>query len=100
MMAMIESVAITATIVRLELACGSIGSEKRTKPYVPIFSRTPAKITEPAVGASVCASGSQVWNGNIGTLMANAKNNPQKSHRCSARGKLGVAESSVRMSNV
>src|SRR5437667_12795011 len=36
-------------------------------------------MTEPAVGASVCASGSQVWNGNIGTLMANAKKKPQKS---------------------
>ena len=49
---------------------GKNGSEKRMKPYVPIFSRTPARITEPAVGASTCASGSQVWNGNIGTLMA------------------------------
>ena len=29
-------------------------------------------MTEPAVGASVCASGSHVWNGNIGTLTANA----------------------------
>ena len=32
------------------------------------------------MGASVCASGSQVWNGNIGTLMAKAKKNPQNSH--------------------
>ena len=29
-------------------------------------------MTEPAVGASVWASGSHVWNGNIGTLIANA----------------------------
>ena len=36
---------------------------------------TPARITEPAVGASVCASGSHVWNGNIGTLIANARKN-------------------------
>ncbi|OQB86762.1 MAG: hypothetical protein BWX86_02782 [Verrucomicrobia bacterium ADurb.Bin122] len=28
-------------------------------------------MTEPAVGASTCAAGSQVWNGNIGTLIAN-----------------------------
>ena len=28
-------------------------------------------MTEPAVGASTWASGSQVWKGNIGTLMAN-----------------------------
>ena len=52
---------------------GKKGSEKRMKPYVPIFSKTPARITEPAVGASTCASGSHVWNGNIGTLMAKAK---------------------------
>src|SRR5882762_2338711 len=50
---------------------GKNGSEKRTKPYVPIFSRTPARMTEPAVGASVWASGSHVWRGNIGTLIAN-----------------------------
>ncbi len=30
-------------------------------------------MTEPAVGASTWASGSQVWNGNIGTLMAKAR---------------------------
>ena len=33
---------------------------------------TAARITEAAVGASTCASGSQVWNGNIGTLTAKA----------------------------
>ena len=40
------------------------------KPYVPIFSMTPASSTEPIVGASVWASGSHVWNGHIGTLTA------------------------------
>src|SRR5207244_8613937 len=54
-------------------------SDLRINPYVPIFSSTPARMTEPAVGASVCASGNQVWNGNIGTLMAKAKKKPQKS---------------------
>jgi len=38
---------------------------------VPIFSSTPARITLPVVGASTCASGSQVCSGTIGTLMAN-----------------------------
>ncbi len=33
---------------------------------------------EPAVGASTCASGSQVWNGNIGSLMAKASPNARK----------------------
>jgi hypothetical protein len=31
----------------------------------------PARITEPAVGASTWASGSQVWTGHIGILTAN-----------------------------
>ena len=39
---------------------------------MPIFSMTPARMIEPAVGASVWASGSHVCSGNIGTLMANA----------------------------
>ena len=37
-----------------------------------------ARITEPSVGASVWASGNQVWNGNIGTLMAKPRNMPPK----------------------
>ena len=42
------------------VASGNMGTENRKNPYVPIFKRTPARITEPAVGASVCASGNQV----------------------------------------
>ena len=53
---------------------------KRRKPKVPIFNMIPAKITDPAVGAWTCASGSHVWNGNIGTFTANAKSNARKSH--------------------
>src|SRR5205823_13099268 len=44
-----------------------------------------ARITEPTVGASVWASGSQVWNGNIGTLMAKPMNRPPKIHSCVLR---------------
>ena len=40
---------------------------------------TPASTTEPAVGASVCTSGSHVWNGNSGALIANAIMKPRKS---------------------
>src|SRR5437867_1459050 len=63
MMPMIESTARICTMVTLTDALGTSGKEKRMNPYVPIFSRTLARITEPAVGASTCASGSQVWNG-------------------------------------
>jgi hypothetical protein len=40
---------------------------------VPIFSRIPASSTEPTVGASVWASGSQVCSGHTGTLTANPR---------------------------
>ena len=62
------------------LICGNSGRLNRTSPYVPIFNRTPARRTDPAVGASTCASGSHVWNGKRGTLMANARKNARKSH--------------------
>jgi hypothetical protein len=52
-------------------------------PYVPIFSSTPARITDPAVGACTCACGSQVWKGKMGTLMANASAKAKKSSPCS-----------------
>ena len=42
---------------------------------------TPARITDPAVGASVWASGSQVWTGNSGVLMAKAMAKARKIHR-------------------
>src|SRR5580698_6159833 len=82
------------------VASGNIGTENLKNPYVPIFSKTPARITEPAVGASVCASGSQVWNGNIGTLMANAKKKPQNRYTCKAVENCGTTPSSVGMSKV
>ena len=52
----------------------------RSIPYVPIFNKTPASSTDPAVGASTCASGSHVCRGNKGTFTANATKNPRKSH--------------------
>src|SRR5512140_1343203 len=67
-------------------APGQIGRENRTKPYVPILRRTPARITEPAVGASTWASGSQVWKGNIGTLIAKPRKKAQKSQSCRSGG--------------
>src|SRR6202049_2335861 len=83
-----------------DTTAGKKGSEKRTNPYVPIFSKTPARMTEPAVGASVCASGSQVWNGNIGTLIANAKKKAQNRSTCVCASNCGNDASSVGMSKV
>ncbi len=44
-------------------------------------------MTEPAVGASVWASGSHVWNGNIGTLIAKPRKNAKKSQIWSSTGR-------------
>src|SRR6478672_2289783 len=71
-------------------ASGRIGRLKRMNPYVPIFRRTAARITEPAVGASVCASGNQVWNGNIGTLIAKPRKNARKIHHCRSYGRYSL----------
>jgi len=77
---MIPIVASTRSIgAKKTLASGNSGSEKRRNPYVPIFSSTPARITEPAVGASVWASGSQVCSGKSGTLTAKAAKNARNS---------------------
>jgi hypothetical protein len=72
-------------------AFGRIGMAMRMKPYVPSFSRMAARITEPTVGASVWASGSQVWNGNIGTLMAKPMNRPAKISDAVAVGSWAAA---------
>ena len=41
-----------------------------------------ARMTEPPVGASTCASGSQVCTGHIGTLTANATRKAMKTRIC------------------
>ena len=60
-------------------ALGKNGTTNRSRPYVPILSSTPASTTEPPVGAWVWASGSHVWSGNSGTLIANANPNSPNS---------------------
>ena len=58
MMPMIASTAMYGA--KKTAASGNSGKAKRISPYVPILSSTPARMIEPAVGASTCASGSQV----------------------------------------
>ena len=60
---------------------------KRSKPYPPNFNNKLAKITEPIVGASTCASGNQIWNGNIGTLTANGIKKNIHNKICSSESK-------------
>jgi len=52
-----------------------------------------------AVGASTWASGSQVWNGNTGTLIANPRNSARKTIIWNL-GANGCAALRVTMSNV
>ncbi len=52
----------------------NIPTDMRSSPYPPIFNSTPASMMLTAVGASVWASGSQLWNGHSGILTANAVN--------------------------
>src|ERR1700716_4377729 len=67
-------------------AIGNIGSEKRRKPYPPICKRIAAGITEPAGGASTCASGSQVCTGHIGIFTAKEAKNASHAQVCNDRG--------------
>ena len=48
-------------------------------PNAPTFNNTPANNILPAVGASTCASGSQVCKGKRGTLTKNPNVNNRKS---------------------
>ena len=51
----------------------------------------PARITEPAVGASTCASGSQVCTGHIGIFTAKEAKKASHSHFCIAGGEVRSA---------
>ena len=58
---------------------------------MPSFSSTPARSIEPAVGASVWASGSQVWNGTTGVLITKAMAKPRNNQRASLREMASLA---------
>ena len=49
---------------------------------MPTLSSTPTSSTAPPAGASAPASGSQVWNGNNGALIAKAMKKPRNSSFC------------------
>ena len=48
--------------------------------------KAPARITLPAVGASVCASGSQVWKGTAGRLDDESDQEADESQRAAVKG--------------
>lgn len=47
--------------------------DSRSIPYPPNFRRIPARIIDPATGASTCALGSHKWVRNRGVLTKNAR---------------------------
>ena len=51
-------------------------------PNVPTLSITPSISTAAPGWAAAVASGSQVWNGHSGALIANAMKKPRNSHFC------------------
>ncbi len=53
-------------------------------PNVPTLSSTPTSSTAPPGCAEAAASGSQVWNGNSGALIAKATKNPRNIHFCAS----------------
>ena len=57
-------------------------------PNVPTLSITPSISTAAPGWAEKVASGSQVWNGHSGALIANAMKNPRNSHFCTSGEKV------------
>ena len=57
-------------------------------------------MTEPAVGASTWASGSHVWKGNIGTLIAKPTKNTRNTQYWIPKGRLGAMAWKAMMSKV
>ena len=75
-------------------AAGIIGKTYLKRPKAAVFKSTPARITEPAVGACEWASGSQEWNGTTGSFAAKPIKNPSMIHN-PVRAPIGVASSSA-----
>src|ERR1700722_20859554 len=75
-------------------ADGNSSRQYRIMPNVPTLSSTPTRSTAAPGWAEPAASGSQVWNGHSGALMANAMKKPRNSQRLgtglSARCESGV----------
>src|SRR6266702_394950 len=63
---------------------GNSSKQYRSIPNVPTLSSTPTSSTAAPGGAAAAASGSQVWNGHSGALIANAMKNPRNSHLLTA----------------
>jgi hypothetical protein len=70
------------TGVKVLLASGKIVIQKRIIPNVPTLSSTPRRRTEVPGVPAFAASGSHVWSGQSGALIAKAIKNPKKRRFC------------------
>src|ERR1700750_2946750 len=61
-------------------ADGNSSTQYRIMPNVPTLSSTQTSSTAPPGWPDAAASGSQVWNGNSGALIAKARKNPRNIH--------------------
>src|SRR6202166_3845964 len=68
--------------VKYSAPAGTKSKQYRSIPNVPTLSSTPTSRTAAPGGAAAAASGSQVWNGHSGALIANAMKNPRNSQFC------------------
>src|SRR2546427_220094 len=79
---------------------GTIGSLTGMTRNPPSLSRTPARITDPPVGASTWASGNHVWSGHVGNFVPKAMRSPTNARSASGPGGIGRVEMIAVMSNV
>ena len=73
-------------------APGNSSRQYRIMPNVPTLSSTPTSSTAAPGCAGAAASGSQVWNGHSGALIAKAMKKPRNSHFCVV-GSMGTCTS-------
>src|SRR2546430_17695962 len=73
MIAATASTGMTQRQSHQSTGCGNSGTAMRRKPYAPALPITPAKVISIGVGAALYASGSQLWEGNSGGLIADAR---------------------------
>ncbi len=69
---------------------GKRPKEYLKKPKPPNFSKIPARITLPEVGASQCASGNHMWKGTNGILTAKDKKKANQQNLSEKVSKLTV----------
>lgn len=83
-----------ASGVKYAVPSGRIGRRIRMIPYVANLSTSPARIMDPATGASTCARTSHRWNGSRGVLMANERNTPSHRTFCRSADRSAVIRAS------